>query len=784
MGILFAAPALLYESRMAVRRLRLSVLSLALAAFACSEGDPTPLQPGDASIVGQDHPMTPEVDGGGGPGDGPSEPIDGGQTDSGIFDPLCESCRQDNETCEVSFNCQPGSICNKPGEDFYDPTLPEGVCIRVICTSDTECVAPDVCTARGLCEALPCQADYDCLGDTVCKGGACVATDLATAAAACVILTRSQPISTGTSILLEALVLDANGEALRGPSVVWSSSDATVVRISGDTAIGEMNAGTAVITASVSGNSAVSCGGVELNNLPAIAAGDVRIVALAEDDLSPVDSADVYFGSSSAPVGVTNSSGVMLTSTALAAPTSITVVRNGYHAVTVFITDPTDQLLILIPRAPDRTVAGGVRGKVDISTVPRGDVLMAVGGVARDMNVLGHGVLPAEPDIIRTTINAPELGLNNQLVDLPGNYLVGLGTRQFTADETHCQGLVPEADELGCYLLRAPAGPTTPYIFAGKLRLAQITPIANELSGALGEGSASYRLLLTLMSPIIPFLNHGARPYLEMNEVPRTPEGVPDYANYLPRDMRAEHPQNILALVNTPTFPTHNGICPEAAELTIFSIAHGRGLVPLGVRVAEDVGGSEAPNCRPAPTRKPFGDVSADTAEGVIPIAMAPRHSGLEGGRLLIAISAIDVEVDASNERRQASVFKHVERLSREDAISGQFLPFVRATISRQSASVALSTFNPTAVTGTRITIERGDQKWFIHAAGFPEGTLQLPAIMPLDMLVLDSDRGLVQTYLADATFQELFTLGSGRTFAQLVENIRAVTAEEATIAP
>lgn len=782
MGILFGARPLLYESRMAVRLVRLSVLSLSFAAFACSEADPTPLQPGDAS-ASPDRMITPVPDGGQGPVDG-GDPEDAGRTDSGNdpFDPLCESCRDDGQTCELSFNCHPGSICNTPDEDFYDPNQPEGVCIRVICDDDTDCLAPKVCTERKICESPVCQDDDQCPENTVCKGGACTDIELAGAASSCIILTRSQPLATGTAILLEALVLDANGEALRGPVLDWSSSDAAIVRISGDAAIGDMNEGAAQISATVRDNATVQCSGLTLRNYLAVPANNIRIFALAENDLSAISGADVYFGDSSAPVGVTGADGVMLTTVPLPTPNSVTVIKNGFHAVTVFVDDPTDQLLILSPRAPDRTVAGGIRGVVDISSLPDEDLPMGVGGTARDMNVLGHGVLPSEPDIIPTLINAPELSLNNELVEMPGNYLVGLGNRQFTADETHCQGVVPGVGELGCYLLRAPAGPTTPYIFAGSLRLSQVTAIANELSGALGQGPASYRLLLSVISPIIPFLNHGARPYVQVTEVPVGPEGVPDYANYRREDMRARYPQNIFSRVTSPTFPTHNGMCPEAAELTVFSIAHGRGLIPLGVRVAKDVVETESPNCRPGPIARPFGDTSPNTVEGEIPISVAPRHSGLEGGRLLLALSAIDIEVDAAGERRQSTLYKHVESLNASDAINTAFLPFPVASISRQSSSVSLTNPPSAMITGTRITIERGDEKWIVHTA-LPSGSVHLPGIMPLNMLLLASDRALVQTYSADATYQELFSLGSGKTFVDLVENVRAVSGQEATLA-
>jgi hypothetical protein len=734
------------------------------AASACAEKRPLPLTPeNDAGMVMM-------------------MPPDAGRRDSGadVFDPLCESCRRDGESCEVSFNCEAGSICNSPDEEFYDSTRPEKTCIRVICSDSVDCLPPKVCTAKKICELPTCQADSDCASPQgVCEGGECVEVRAPSAAAGCIILTRSQRILSEQSLPLEALVLDAAGRPIRGLVLEWSSSDPAAVGIVGQVAIGGSRPGEAEISAAVSGNNNVSCIGLVLTNVDVAPAQFARVTVLSDQTLTPVVGAEVTVFLPAPTSLTTNMQGHALFTPGFDPP-SITVHVPGYHAVSVLRVVTRDILILLSPE-PDPSVAGGVRGVVDISADRRADIPMAVGGTARNMNLLDHGVVPGERDILPTTLNVPELGLNNAEIDLPGNYLLGLGSRRFTEDELRCQGVTPSAQELGCYLLRAPAGPTTPYVFAGQLRLSQITAIANELSSFLEEQTneeTTYRALLTFMSPIIPELRHGALPRLTIQEFPRTAPGDVDFSRYQHADMRASYELGIHGVVAVPSLSIGSQPCVSATMLTVYSIAHGRGLVPLGVRVARD---AEPSDCLVDGTDKPFGDSSADVPAGEVPISIAPRHSGLEGGRLLMAISAIELEVDRSNERLQSTIYQRYDALSPRSAAVGEFLEFPRGTLLRQAARVELQSDRNTPVTGVRFTIESGAQKWFIYAPDMP-ASFELPDIAPLRQLANSSDRALVQAFVVDGNYDELFTFGAEKSMLNFVENVSAIAGRDATV--
>lgn len=149
--------------------------------FACSEAPSELLGDAGEPDAGQ---LAPDsgapTDSGAAPDSGP--PDSGGPGDTGVEDagpagcttaPDCASCAADGECCWFSLNCQPGSICNTPDESLYDPTKPEQVCLRVVCTSDAECDPGEQCTLEGLCRPRVCQADDECPSGELCIGGAC-----------------------------------------------------------------------------------------------------------------------------------------------------------------------------------------------------------------------------------------------------------------------------------------------------------------------------------------------------------------------------------------------------------------------------------------------------------------------------------------------------------------------------------------------------------------------------------------------------------------------------------
>src|SRR5262245_1696594 len=114
-----------------MHRINTWVVCVSLLGVACGSETPRDLQTPDAAgtdAAGRDAAQQ------------DAAPVpDASLVDSSVYDPLCEGCRADGMTCELSFNCMPGSICNLPDEELYDPNEPSGVCIRILCSSNDDC---------------------------------------------------------------------------------------------------------------------------------------------------------------------------------------------------------------------------------------------------------------------------------------------------------------------------------------------------------------------------------------------------------------------------------------------------------------------------------------------------------------------------------------------------------------------------------------------------------------------------------------------------------------------
>jgi hypothetical protein len=742
-----------------------SIAILSLLAVACSD-ETRPLDPGDSGNV-----VRPDA-----------SPPDAGLRDTGSFDPICESCRGDGESCHFSSNCQPGSICNLPEEDFYDPTQPDSVCTKVICSSDSDCMPPKVCSGARICETPLCQEDSECVGGNICAGGECRSPHSPSEIATCRIMTPSQPLVTGATVELVALAFNANAVPIPGIPFDWTASDPGRVSVRDSTAIGGSSDGTAVLTATVRGVLRISCTGLELDNFTSLAAGSVRVIAIGEQSLRGLAGAEVTVLAGGEFTATTDARGSAIIQTA-APIESVTVVKAGYHAVTVLAPGARD-VLMLSPRVENPSVAGGFGGLADISTSRRADVKMGVAGHARTRNVLDFGISPGPSDLVPTVIDAPELGLNNEELDLNGGFLLGLGTKTFTDDMTHCRGVTPGGNELGCYLVRAPAGVTTGYVFAGELKLSDLTSIANELSqlfsGEQIDPENSYRGLLMAVSPLILNLRHGLAPVLDISEYPLASGGGADFDNYLRANMAAERPLAIHAVASVPRMPVKTGgICPQATLLSVYASAVGRGLVPLGLRAVRDVVAGEAPNCRVGPTQKPFGDASEATEEGEIPVSITSLHGGLEGSELLIAAAAFDSELDPGLPNEGSVLFYRSRVLPVAFRFDRDFLPYPRGTLSRQAARFTVTeprvAMDATAV---RITVNANGAKWLVYAPASAT-EIDFPAVMATQAILTGSDSAIVQAFRTGNTYAELWAFGSGGTLDRLPETIESLATED-----
>lgn len=711
------------------------------------------------------------------------------------------SVAQDGECCYFSINCQPGSICNTPDDDFYDPGEQEFICIRIICTGDAECDAGEECSAEGLCRPPVCQTDAECPAGQTCQSGACGTPPGTDDVASCDVVTRDTALRQGGTLELSAVAKNANGAVLPGIPFEWSSSNANAVAVAGATATGGSEQGTANLTATPEGRSDVTCGGaVSITNFPNVQAGQARVVVVADDNGAPVADAKVVLMSGGARTATTTASGVAMFDVG-GAVESVTIVKSGWQYVTV-VQPGTNDIFVPLPRKPDVTVAGGFRGVIDLSATKKEDIKLGLAGPAIPSNLLDFDLTSLVGDFVPTRIEAMELGIDDT-IDLPGGLVLGLGSKTFTSDELRCQGVTPGANELGCFVAQTPAGPSAGWGLAGQLRLSQVTSIANELSSAIGGDGSDLPIgdILTAVLPLLRNLNHGllasvqAEQFSKVNKDGQSGdcsdpglEGYDDkcrgdYSRYVRHDMAANVSLGVLSAVSVPNTPDLPGLgrCAEGVVLLSGAALEGRGLVPLGITAGIDtLDDSDTPDCKIAGVDKPFGDNSEPLSDGQMPLSMAPPHSGIEGSQLFLLAVAIDpdnIAADTDGNFQLSALIKRVDSVGENESISGSFQAFPEAVVSKSGGTVAFSA-GLTGATLTRTELQAGGETWLVYAPA-SASTVTLPNVAEGQAILPGVSDSYVLTMGMEGTYDEMWSFGSGKTLDRLVHNITSFVVQQ-----
>lgn len=697
---------------------------------------------------------------------------DGGPVpDAGFdFDTDCLSCRADGQTCLFSVNCQPGSVCNLESDELFDPARPANVCIHVICQVDMDCDPGKVCGLTGLCETPICQLDSDCAGGNVCRAGVCGLPPSPNDAATCEVI-PGHPVlsSTGGSRILTAIVRDLNGRPLSHIDLQWESNNTQVVWISGSTASGGMVAGSAEITVSVVGNPSVSCGPITLYNVLPKAASEIRVTVVSRKTAEPIAGADVLVDGQT---GVTGANGTV-TFVSGSPPNQVTAVASGHTTLTIFEPNSAD-LSLRLPAAPAPSAAGGFRGVVDLTAARRADFQQAfVGTVVRDDLDLGLERILCDP--IDTLIDVPELGIDNRIRPVAGGLTYGLGIRQLTASAERCQGVLPGANELGCYLARGDGPQEALWAFGGELRLSEITSVVNAMLPdpyCSGDGLLSSFFFLVGRKML-----HGMDPNLSMVEVPRV-GGEPDYAQFTRADPVVEHDRSIHARVAVPTQPDLPGFggCAEAVTILAATLLPNRGLIPLGINLGYETGNCLAEH----PAGAPFGSEGPLLPPGEVPLWMSPPHSGLEGHPLILMAMAHDQELFGSlSTVRMKALVRRVSGVAENESFTG-----AGAYLDNPSGSVNVSsrtfTSNPVPTAHyVRLRMRDGSAAWeVVLPAQTPSVTLPALPGFALPAANMEADLQAVRIQ-APTSYSDLWELGAEDTFDAFFETSAAFSTQE-----
>ncbi|MCK6550465.1 hypothetical protein L6R52_31805 [Myxococcota bacterium] len=717
----------------------------------------------------------------------------------------CAGCRTEGQSCTYSINCPAGAICNDPVDDLYDSSKPDLTCVKVVCASDADCEAPKTCSLEKICNPPVCQTNDECEGGQTCQAGSCKPAPNAADVASCEVATRSGAIRQGQTMELTAVARNANGAVLPGVGFDWSSSNDGAVSVAGSVATGGATAGSATLTAAVTGKASVTCSGLSLVNFPTVGANQVRVVLVADGDGAPITGAEVTLDAGGALTATTDATGSALFDTA-AAVASVTIVKAGFQSVSI-ISPATNDIFVPVPKVPDETKAGGFRGSVDISTTKKADIQLGIAGPALPQNLLDFDLTSLIGDSVTTVIDAPELGLNMQSVDLPGGVMLGLGNKKFTADGTglRCQGTAPSANELGCYVARAPAGKGAAWVLAGQLKLSQVTSIANQLSGALGGGTEDLPIgdLLTALLPLLRTLNHGVNASLDVAEFPKVPvdaaSGVDcsveengnddskcrgDFSKYGRISLAADAKLGVLSSVTVPQLPTLPGSsdCAGATVLLTGAILPGRGIVPLGLSAGVDsLDDRDTADCKISGVKDPFGPNSGELGDNQMPLSMAPPHGGIEGSELAMIALTIDPDVFSGNSVQFNAVVKHTNAVAANETISEPYLPFPQGTLSRSNATFTFQS----AVTGAtvvRLEIQSGDETWLVWAPG-TSTTITLPNVAGARGVLSGTGDAYIQAMKIDGDYKSMWEFGSGKTLDNLVSQVRAFVVQGCTAA-
>jgi len=722
----------------------------------------------------------------------------------------------DGEKCAFSGDCVVGSVCNTTDDPYFDAAQPDSVCVRLVCAGATDCKDGKVCTRERICQVPACQADSECSGGNICSGGKCNPAPNAADVASCTVLTPSGAIRQGAVVKLAAVARNQNGVALPGIRFTWASSAPTVVGVTGVDATGAAMSGSAELTAVVADKPAVTCDRlVRFENFATLTAGDARVVLVSEDNGAAIDGATVTLFSGGQPTVVqSGANGAAAFPGVAGTIESVTVVKAGHQYVTV-MSPGTKDIYLPIPRKADVTKAGGFRGAVDVSQTRKGALKLGIVATAIPTNLLNLDFASILGDSLPTVINAPQLGLMNQMVDLPGGIVFGLGNERFTVDKAaanvRCQNLDPPADSIGCYVSQAPEGPGIAWTLAGRLKLQDVASIAGKLAGAFGGGAGMDLPIGDILSSVLPLLRtlrHGINAGLNTPVFPKVDvvTGMPstacmdpntvdyktkcrgDFSKYAPITLSAATPLAINSAVRIPTLPRQaDQTYADGVVVLSAAITDSRGLVPLGFTAGLDTTAkTQTADGKINGVEKPFGQFSEKLADGLVPLTTAVPHSGIEGAKLALVGVALDPNSLGGDTGIQLSgLVKYVTSFGEQaDFGSAEFLGFPSGTFNAGAA-----TFNGTIPAGTavtRIEVGKNEKKWLIYVPG-GMNIVTLPDVAGAKMDILGG-AGTPSVYLqlvrTTTPFKDVFEFGSGKNLDKAIELIEGFVIQQCTTDP
>lgn len=208
-----------------------------------------------------------------------------------IVDEKCTAQNPADIVCQQISDC---AACN----DLTWACTPTHQCIQ-ICASAADCGPGQVCE-DATCRAPICVDDSACSSGQQCIGGACGPSVTASSVTSCVVLPASAVMNASARKTFHVVALDSTGNVTPYKGTVsWGvtgfggmTDGASTIA---ETVTAGSTAGTGAVTASIGGS--VTCTPASVIQYAAATTGDLRVVAVALGDATPVAGATVVLNS-------------------------------------------------------------------------------------------------------------------------------------------------------------------------------------------------------------------------------------------------------------------------------------------------------------------------------------------------------------------------------------------------------------------------------------------------------------------------------------------------------
>lgn len=637
--------------------------------------------------------------------------------------------------CQKNIDCGGGEVCDKAEDDDL------GCCIKVVCTADADCTAPEECNElSGLCGVPVCDPANPgavCQPGDVCTlvNGAsqCVSAAELPTPSSCQIDPNPVIAHAGKPVELHAVGFAQNGNLV--PFAQFNfSADGSLGTIANSQLTGTC-AGPAVckgtVTAQDQTGSATCTSSVSV--YPAVAAGSTRVVVVDQITNKPISGVKVAARIANAlQEGTTDADGAF---TFTGDATAVSAFPDAYQWQSVVQAGTNDVVLYTTPLA-DPTKVAGVKGKFNFDNVStQGDIKVGLGGTSISSSFTDLNFSTIVGEIANYSVDIDGVTDGPTDAPLPSGLSLSVGSTTVKDD----------------FVVFGDPGKRVLWALGGKVRLADLGPI---ISSVTASDDINVGQIFGAVLPFFVKFDHAVVSNLDLTlqnrpaslgEDVATPYASWPFKALDGTDGPAVDINTPLGLSTTYTLPTlpcapGKGQAPNCADKAFVSGAvllsgtfvPGVGLVPLGLTAGlDDFDDQDAQDLRDGKIDYAPG-TAGNPNKGDSIIGYAPAHDGLEGNPLITIAIALDIN-SLSGGELGASLVSHVTNSYSGAGNTfpvGSFVENQGGTYSAGAGTFALSPVGNADF--YRINLSDGDDTgdWNVYF-GSNAGTITLSDLRP-----------------------------------------------------